>query len=127
MLPAAGLGVDQLPGQPDDVGEQPLGQPVLAHHPGGEAAPFVGQLEVPVPLDREQTVPLHPGHGLAHRGAALVEPLRDPGAQRHDALLDQLVDGPEVHLGGVDEVAHQAILTDVTTAAGLGRAGKVIG
>ncbi len=32
VLPAARLGVDVLPRQPDHVDEQPLGQPVLAHH-----------------------------------------------------------------------------------------------
>ena len=39
-------------------------------------------------------------------GPALAEPLGDPRAQRNDALLLELVDGAEVHLGGVDEVVH---------------------
>ena len=30
MLPAAGLVVHQMPGQPDDVDEKALGEPVLA-------------------------------------------------------------------------------------------------
>ena len=67
---------------------------------------LVGELEVAVALDGEQAVALHPGHGLRDGRTALVQPLGDPGAQRDDALLDQLVDGPEVHLGGVDQVAH---------------------
>ena len=37
VLPAARLGVHELPVEADDVGEQPLGEPVLAHHAGGEA------------------------------------------------------------------------------------------
>ena len=110
VLPAAGLLVHLLPGQPDHVGEQPLGEPVLAHHPGREPHALVGQLEVAVTLDGHQPVPLHPGDGLRHRRPALVQALGDPGPQRHDALLDQLVDGPEVHLGGVDEVAHTALI-----------------
>ena len=117
MLPAAGLGVHELPRQPDDVGEQPLGEPVLAHHAHGEPVALVGELEVAVTLDREQPVALHPRDRLADRRAALVQPLGDPGPQRHDALLLQLVDGPEVHLGGVDQVAHGAIVTDARTGA----------
>ena len=97
----------ELPVEADHVDEQPLGEPVLAHHPGRQARALVGELEVPVALDGEQAVALHPGHRLADRRAALVQPLGDPGAQRDDALLLQLVDGPEVHLGGVDQVAHR--------------------
>ena len=82
----------QLPVQADHVDEQALGEPVLAHHPHREAVALVGQLQVAVALDREQPVALHPGHGLADRRAALVQPLRDPGAQGDDALLLELVD-----------------------------------
>ena len=56
------------------------------------------------------------------RRAALVQPLGDPGAQRDDALLDQLVDGPEVHLGGVDQVAHRPH----SVPHGVNRAGMVV-
>ena len=70
-------------------------------------AALVGQLQVPVALDGQQAVALHAGHRLAHRGAALVQPLGDPGPQRDDALLLQLEDRPEVHLGGVDQVVHK--------------------
>ncbi len=111
VLPAARLLVDELPVQADDVDQQALGEAVLAHHPGGQAPALVGQLEVAVALDGEQAVALHPGHGLRDGRAALVQPLGDPGAQRHDALLVQLVDGPEIHLGGVDEVAHPTIVS----------------
>src|SRR3546814_1910236 len=48
-------------------------------------------------------VALHPGDRLRDRRAALVQALGDPGAQRDDVLLDQLVDGSQVHLGGVDQ------------------------
>ena len=111
VLPPAGLGVHELPVQADHVGEQPLGEPVLAHHPGGQPQPLGGQLEVPVALDGQQAVALHPGDRLGDGRTALVQPLGDPRAQRHDALLDQLVDGPEVHLGGVDQIAHRPILS----------------
>ena len=107
VLPAARLLVHQLPVEPDHVGEQPLGQAVLAHHPHGQAVPLAGELQVAVTLDGEQPVALHPGDRLAHRRAALVQPLGDPCAQGDDALLLELVDGAEVHLGGVDQVAHR--------------------
>ena len=106
VLPAARLGVDELPVEADDVGQQPLGEPVLAHHAGGQELALVGELEVAVALHGEQPVALHPGHGLRHRGARLVQPLGDAGTQRHDALLHELVDRAEVHLGGVDQVTH---------------------
>ena len=67
---------------------------------------LLGELEVPVALDGEQAVALHPGHRLGDGRAALVQPLGDAGAQRDDALLHELVDRAEVHLGGVDQVAH---------------------
>ncbi len=69
VLPAARFGVDELPVEADDVGQQPLGEPVLAHHAGGQELPLVGELEVAVALHGEQPVALHPGHGLRHRGA----------------------------------------------------------
>src|SRR4029078_2788718 len=36
----------------------------------------------------------------------LMQTLRNPSAQRDDALLLQLIDRAEVHLSGVDQVAH---------------------
>ena len=95
-----------LPVQPDDVQQQPLGQPVLAHDGDGALAAEVGELQVPVVGDHQQSVALHPGDGLADRRAALVQPLGDPGAQRNDALFLELEDGSQVHLGRVDQVVH---------------------
>lgn len=44
----------------------------------------------------------------------------DPGTQRDDPLLDQLVDRAEVHLGGVDQVAHPPIVAHRTRRRGRG-------
>ena len=107
VLPAAGLLVDVGVVQADDVDEQALGEPVLAHDGRRQLPALVGQLQVPVALDGEQAVALHAGHGLADRGAALVEPFRDARPQRDDPLFLQLEDRPEVHLGRVDEVVHR--------------------
>src|SRR5436190_17269632 len=50
VLPSTGLGMHVLPLQADHIDQEPLGQPVLAHHAGREAAPLVRQLEVAVSL-----------------------------------------------------------------------------
>ncbi|EOD63272.1 hypothetical protein H480_37875 [Amycolatopsis vancoresmycina DSM 44592] len=106
VLPPARLVVHVLPFEPDHVDEEALGEAVLAHHRDGEFAAVVGQLEVPVVGHHDQPVPLHPGDGLAHGRAALLQALGDPGAQRNDTLFFELVDGTQVHLGGVDEIVH---------------------
>ena len=67
VLPAAGLRVDELPVETDHVGEQPLGESVLAHDPGGEAQALVGELEVTIALDGHQAVALHPRDRLRDR------------------------------------------------------------
>ncbi len=102
VLPPARLLMDVGVVQADHVHQEALGQPVLAHDGRGQPASLVGELQMAVALDGQQPVPLHPGDGLAHRGAALAQPLGDPRAQRGDPLLLQLEDGAEVHLGGVD-------------------------
>jgi hypothetical protein len=71
--------VGLLVGHADDVDQQKLGQPVLTHdghrlHPAQR-----GQHEMPVALDRQQSVALHPRDRLADRGTALVQSLGDPG------------------------------------------------
>ena len=66
VLPAAGLLVHVLPLQPDHVGEQPLGEPVLAHHPRRPArVPSSVSSRCRSPSTVQQAVALHPGHGLA--------------------------------------------------------------
>src|SRR5665647_2187314 len=106
VLPAARLLMHVRPLQADHVREQPLGEAVLAHHPGGLEVPIRSQLEVPVTADHHEAVALHPGDRLRHRRTGVAETLRDPRTQRDDALLGQLVDRPQVHLGGVDQVGH---------------------
>ena len=74
------------------------------------AAALVGQFQVPVTGDVQQAVALHPGDGLAHRGSALLETLGDARTQRHYALFFEVVDGAQVHLGGIDQIVHEATL-----------------
>ena len=79
---------------------------MLAHHGDGQPAALVGQFEVPVACDVQKAVALHPGDGLAHCGPALLKTLGDARAQRHYALFFEVVDGAQVHLGGIDQIVH---------------------
>jgi hypothetical protein len=108
VLPPASFGVHFFPRQSDDVDQQALGEPVLAHDGDGQCAALVGQLEVAVAGHVQQPVALHPRHGLADRGSALVKPFGDPGTQRSHTLFLEVVDGPQVHLGGINQVVHSA-------------------
>jgi hypothetical protein len=110
MLPAASLVVHLLPIQPDHIDQQPLGQPMLPHHSGGTHAPLGGQLQMTVTLNVHQVVTLHSGNGLRHGRATLMQALGNPRSKGNNPLLLQLIDGAEIHLGGVDQVAHPDIL-----------------
>jgi hypothetical protein len=79
---------------------------MLAHHGDGKGAALLGQFQVAVSGDVQQPVALHSGHGLADGGATLLEALGNAGTQRHYALFFEVVDGPQVHLGGIDKIVH---------------------
>ena len=98
--------MDVAPVEADDVEQQPFSKAVLADHLGGAAAALIGQLQRAVLRDSDEPIALHARHSLGDRGAGVVEAVDDPRAKRGDAVLLQLVDGLEVHLGGVDELAH---------------------
>ena len=96
-----------LPLEADHVGEQALGEAVLAHDVHGLAAPGRGgQLEVPVARDDDETVALHAGDGLRDGGTGVAETLGDARTQRDDVLLLEVEDRAEVHLGRVDQIGH---------------------
>jgi hypothetical protein len=78
---------------------------MLAHDGDRLAASLVGQLQASIVSNVDEAVPLHSGHRLADRGAALVEPFGDAGAEGDDPLLFELIHGPQVHLGRVYELA----------------------
>ena len=106
MLPAAGLLVHLLPLKADHVREQAFCQAVLAHHVACQTGPLGGELDRAVGLDRQETVTFHPSHRLRHSGAGLVQALGYPGPQRRHPLFQQLVHCAQVHLRGVDQLAH---------------------
>ncbi len=80
MLPATGLLVHEVPVEPDDVREQPLGQPVPPHDPGGQFEAALAEHEVAIGMDADQPVTFHPGHGLGDGRATLLEAFGDPCA-----------------------------------------------
>jgi beta-xylosidase len=67
-------------------------------------APGFAQLQMPIALDMNEAVPLHPRHRLAHGGSGLAEPLGDTRPQWNDALFFEFIDGAQVHLCGIDQV-----------------------
>ena len=107
VLPTACLLMDEPAVQADDVQEQPFSKPVLADHFSGPPAALVGELEGAVVGNLDEAVTLHTRHRLGDRGPRVVEALDNAGAQRWNAVLLKLIDGLEVHLGGVDQLAHE--------------------
>src|SRR5690625_3100299 len=79
---------------------------VLAHHCSRLFPASSGEFQVAVPTDGEQTIAFHASHRLRHRRPRVPQALRNARAQRNNALFNQLIDSFEVHLGGVDQIAH---------------------
>jgi glycine/D-amino acid oxidase-like deaminating enzyme len=78
VLPAAGLLVDVGGIEPDHVGEEALGETMLAHHLSRAASTLVGQVHGAVVVQPQQTLILEAGHALGHRGSRQPEPLGEP-------------------------------------------------
>ena len=64
VLPAASLIMYILDIQTDHIREQTLGEAVLTHNLNSLLATFIGQFEVTVGLNSEQSVLFHTRHGL---------------------------------------------------------------
>ena len=76
MLPAARLVVHQVPGQPDDVDEQALGEPVLAQHRLRHALALLGKGDRPS-RTLDIAVRGQPVEHFGDRRGRSPEPLRD--------------------------------------------------
>ena len=109
MLPAACFLVHELPLESDHVGEQTLGQAVLAHDVHGLQASGIRQLEVAVTGDDDEAVALHAGDRLRDRRPGVPETLGDASSKGNDVLLLEIEDGAEIHLRRVDEVRHSRL------------------
>ncbi|GAB4000034.1 hypothetical protein GCM10029992_30700 [Glycomyces albus] len=94
VLPFARLFMGFDVRHPDHIDQEPLGQPVLAHHRDRLPAALLGQLQMAVALDVQQPVALHAADGLGDRRTALLESFGDPGPQGRNTLLLELEDGP---------------------------------
>ena len=112
VLPAAGLLVDVGPVEADHVGQQALGEAVLAHDFDGAFPACFRQLKVPVAGNDDEAVALHPADGLGDGGAGVAEPFGDPGAEGDDVFFFKFQNGPKIHLGGIDQIRHSAQLLE---------------
>ncbi len=99
MLPLAGLLVGLGPRQPEDVGEEALGQAVAAHDPLGQPHARRGEPDGRAG-ELDQLGRLHPLDHLGHGRARHIEPLGDAGLDDVDVVLPQLEDRLAVLLEG---------------------------
>ena len=104
-----------MPGDPEDVDEHALGQPMPSHQRLGHARARCRQRDVAV-LDRHVPVGDQSLDALGDGGRGESEALADAGLDDPLALLLELVDRFEVLLGGgvqiakIGSVVHVAIL-----------------
>ena len=97
MFPAAGLVVHQVPGQPDHVDEEALGEPVLAQHRLRHSLALLGEGDRP---SRTLDVAIRgqPVEHFGDRRRRPPEPLGDTGLNGRRSLLVQRLDRLEVLL-----------------------------
>ena len=106
MLPTSGFEVGPVPRQADQVGEETLGQPVLADHALGLGPALGREGEGPA---RRFDVPLlaEAADHLGDGGGAIAESIGQTGLDDRRPLLLELVHGLEVLLDrGMEAVGH---------------------
>jgi len=96
VFPLARFVVRLGPRELQDVGEEPLGEAVAAHHPLGQLQPVVGEADAA--LGGDQALGLEPSHHLADRRTRDLETVGDPRLDDADVVLGQLEDGLAVLL-----------------------------
>jgi len=107
VLPPPGLDVRSRPGEPDDVDEEALGQPVPAHDARRELGSLLGQCHATARA-REVAVVREPPDHLGDGLGAVPEPLDKASLDDVHALLDESVDRLEVFLERrVESVRHR--------------------
>ncbi len=107
MLPPRGLAVHLLPLEADDVGQQPLGQPVPTHDRRREVAALVGEVQAAIARELDEALTGQPPDRLGDGRRRESEPLDQPGPHRHDAFFLEREDRLEVLLGRVVQLGHR--------------------
>ena len=108
MLPATGLFVDEVPRQPDDVGEESLGESVLADDAARDVVSVRGQLELATVTSDVALIDQSLDH-LRDRRRGLVESFGDASLDDRHTLVRELLDDLEVLLERrMELIAHVA-------------------
>ena len=97
-----------LPGHGEDLHQHAFRKSMFSHDAHSLLFARPRQFEVSILVDSDQAVTFHSCHRLRDGGTTLTEAFGNPGPHRGDAFFSKLIDGPQIHLGGVDEVAHAA-------------------
>ena len=97
-----------LPGHGEDLHQHAFRKSMFSHDAHSLLFARAGQFEMSILVDGDQPVTLHSRHRLRDGGATLAEAFGNPGPHGGDAFFLELIDGAQIHLGGVDEVAHAA-------------------
>ena len=106
VLPLSGFLMGISPGEPENVGEEALGEAVATHDRFGEVHAFGGERDLPSSFD--QAFALESLDHLADGGAADVHAFSDAGLDDIDAVLFEFVDRLAVLL---DAGCHRGIRT----------------
>jgi len=97
VLPASRLAVGLVPLEADHVDQEPLGQPVPAHHLLRQLAAAVGELDHPAAA-AHVAILFQPVQHLGDRGGRAAQALGDASLDDRCALFVQGVHGLEVLL-----------------------------
>ena len=106
VLPAVGFLVHLVPGETDDVGEEPFCEPVLADDAGGELLARSGKRQRPS-LDFHVTVFTKAVDHLRDRGGGVADPFGQASLDDVATFLLEIEDGLQVLLDwGMQAIGH---------------------
>ena len=100
MLEPVRLLVHLMPRHVQHIDQQPLGEPVPAHHAGRREPAPVGQPHDALLVEADEALTLQACNGLRHSRGRDAEPLHQPRAHDGHAGLLELVNRLEVVLHG---------------------------
>ena len=97
-----------LPGHGEDFHQHAFRKPMFPHDTHSLLFARARQFKMSILVNGDEPVTLHSRHRLRDGGATLTKAFGNPGPHGGDAFFLELIDGAQIHLGGVDEVAHAA-------------------